>query len=33
MNILKEAYDLELTDNDHGQGWTFGRPVGITTNE
>lgn len=31
MNELKEAYDLEVVDKDHGQGWAFGRPVGITT--
>lgn len=31
MEPLKQAYDLELTDKDHGQGWAFGRPVGITT--
>ena len=33
MEPLKQAYDLELTDNDHGQGWAFGRPVGITTDQ
>lgn len=33
MGKLKEAYDLELTDNNHGQGWAYGRPVGITTDQ
>ncbi|WP_352309809.1 hypothetical protein [Psychrobacter sp. W2-37-MNA-CIBAN-0211] len=33
MEPLKQAYDLELTDKDHGQGWAFGRPVGITTDQ
>jgi len=33
MEPLKQAYDLELADKDHGQGWAFGRPVGITTDQ
>ncbi|MGO2624800.1 MAG: hypothetical protein ACTH9C_08310 [Psychrobacter sp.] len=33
MNSLTQAFDLELTDKDHGQGWAFGRPVGITTDQ
>lgn len=33
MKPLKQAYDLELTDNDHGCGWAFGRPVGISTEQ
>ena len=33
MEELKQAFDLELTDNNHGQGWAFGRPVGIATDQ
>ena len=33
MESLKQAYDLELTDENHGQGWAFGRPIGITTDQ
>ena len=33
MEALKQAYDLEITDKNHGQGWAFGRPVGIITDQ
>lgn len=33
MEVLKHSYDLELTDKDNRQGWAFGRPVGITTDQ
>ena len=29
MRQLTEAFDLEFTDSNKGQGWVFGRPVGI----